>query len=59
MQPSIVLSSLSNPQLRKLIHERGFLFHSLRVRTVEPDMPEAVVVSFDALPALREAFGFT
>ena len=35
------------------------LFHPLRVRTVEPDTSEAVIVSFDVPPDLREAFGFT
>ncbi len=35
------------------------LFHPLRVRTVEPDTAEAVIVSFDVPPDLREAFGFT
>ncbi len=35
------------------------LFHPLRVRTVESDTAEAVIVSFDVPPDLREAFGFT
>ncbi|NML16658.1 1,2-phenylacetyl-CoA epoxidase subunit PaaE [Azohydromonas caseinilytica] len=35
------------------------LFHPLRVRAVIPDTPEAVVVSFDVPPELREVFGFT
>jgi ring-1,2-phenylacetyl-CoA epoxidase subunit PaaE len=35
------------------------LFHPLRVRAVEPDTPEAVVVSFDVPAALRQTFGFT
>lgn len=35
------------------------LFHSLRVRTVEPDTAEAVIVSFDVPPELRQTFGFT
>jgi ring-1,2-phenylacetyl-CoA epoxidase subunit PaaE len=35
------------------------LFHSLRVRTVQPDTAEAVVVSFDVPEALRPVFGFT
>ena len=35
------------------------LFHPLRVRAVEPDTAEAVIVSFDVPPSLREAFGFT
>ena len=35
------------------------LFHPLRVRAVESDTPEAVIVSFDVPPALRETFGFT
>ena len=35
------------------------LFHSLRVKAIEPDTPEAVVVSFEVPPELREVFGFT
>ena len=35
------------------------LFHSLRVRAIEPDTPEAVIVSFDVPENLREVFGFT
>jgi ring-1,2-phenylacetyl-CoA epoxidase subunit PaaE len=35
------------------------LFHDLTVRRIEPDTAEAVVVSFDVPPALRETFGFT
>ena len=35
------------------------LFHTLTVRAVEPDTPEAVVVSFDVPEALRGVFGFT
>jgi ring-1,2-phenylacetyl-CoA epoxidase subunit PaaE len=35
------------------------LFHPLRVRAVEPDTAEAVIVSFDVPIELREAFGFT
>ncbi len=35
------------------------IFHPLRVRTVEPDTQEAVVVSFDVPTELREVFGFT
>ncbi len=35
------------------------LFHTLKVRAVEPDTPEAVIVSFDVPPDLRETFGFT
>ena len=35
------------------------LFHPLTVRAVEPDTAEAVVVSFDVPPVLREVFGFT
>jgi ring-1,2-phenylacetyl-CoA epoxidase subunit PaaE len=35
------------------------LFHPLRVRAVEPDTAEAVIISFDVPPALRETFGFT
>jgi ring-1,2-phenylacetyl-CoA epoxidase subunit PaaE len=35
------------------------MFHPLRVRSIEPDTAEAVVVSFDVPPALREIFGFT
>jgi len=35
------------------------LFHRLRVRSIQPDTDEAVVVSFDVPPDLREVFGFT
>jgi ring-1,2-phenylacetyl-CoA epoxidase subunit PaaE len=35
------------------------LFHSLRVRAVQPDTAEAVVVTFDVPPELQPAFGFT
>lgn len=35
------------------------LFHPLRVRAIEPDTAEAVIVSFDVPEALRETFGFT
>ena len=35
------------------------MFHPLRVRTIEPDTQEAVIVSFDVPPDLREVFGFT
>src|SRR5690606_14257167 len=32
---------------------------SLRVRSIEPDTPEAVIVSFDVPPELQSVFGFT
>ena len=35
------------------------LFHPLRVRAVEPDTAEAVIVAFDVPPELRATFGFT
>lgn len=35
------------------------LFHPLRVRAIEPDTLEAVIVSFDVPADLREVFGFT
>ena len=35
------------------------LFHPLRVRAVEPDTAEAVIVSFDVPADLRQDFGFT
>ena len=35
------------------------LFHPLQVRRIEPDTQEAVIVSFDVPPDLREVFGFT
>lgn len=35
------------------------MFHPLRVRSVEPDTAEAVVVCFDVPEHLRETFGFT
>ena len=34
-------------------------FHPLRVREVQPDTAEAVIVSFDVPPELREVFSFT
>ena len=34
------------------------LFHPLRVRAIEPDTDEAVIVSFDVPPALRDVFSF-
>ena len=35
------------------------LFHDLRVRRIEPDTAEAVIVSFDVPNELRQVFGFT
>lgn len=35
------------------------LFHPLRVRAIEPDTDEAVIVSFEVPPELRSVFGFT
>jgi ring-1,2-phenylacetyl-CoA epoxidase subunit PaaE len=35
------------------------MFHPLRVRAIEPDTREAVIVSFDVPSELREVFGFT
>lgn len=35
------------------------LFHPLRVRSIERDTPEAVIVTFEVPPELREVFGFT
>ena len=35
------------------------IFHSLRVRAVQPDTAEAVVVSFDVPQQLQPVFGFT
>jgi ring-1,2-phenylacetyl-CoA epoxidase subunit PaaE len=35
------------------------LFHPLRVRAIEADTAEAVIVSFDVPPDLRAIFGFT
>jgi ring-1,2-phenylacetyl-CoA epoxidase subunit PaaE len=35
------------------------LFHPLAVRAIQPDTPEAVIVSFDVPPDLRAVFGFT
>ena len=37
----------------------SILFHPLRVRAVEPDTTEAVIVSFEVPPHLRQTFGFT
>ena len=35
------------------------LFHPLRVKAIEPDTAEAVIVSFEVPPDLQEVFGFT
>jgi hypothetical protein len=35
------------------------IFHPLRVRAVEPDTAEAVIVSFDVPEDLRAVFGFS
>jgi ring-1,2-phenylacetyl-CoA epoxidase subunit PaaE len=35
------------------------LFHDLTVRRIEPDTAEAVIVSFDVPPPLRETYAFT
>jgi ring-1,2-phenylacetyl-CoA epoxidase subunit PaaE len=35
------------------------LFHPLRVKAIEPDTAEAVIVSFEVPTELRETFGFT
>jgi ring-1,2-phenylacetyl-CoA epoxidase subunit PaaE len=35
------------------------MFHPLRVRAVQPDTPEAVIVTFDVPEDLRPVFGFT
>jgi ring-1,2-phenylacetyl-CoA epoxidase subunit PaaE len=35
------------------------LFHALKVRAIEPDTAEAVIVSFEVPPELRSVFGFT
>ena len=35
------------------------LFHSLRVRAIEPDTAEAVIITFEVPTELREIFGFT
>jgi ring-1,2-phenylacetyl-CoA epoxidase subunit PaaE len=35
------------------------LFHDLKVRRIEPDTAEAVVISFDVPPPLRETYAFT
>lgn len=37
----------------------NYSFHPLRVRSVEPDTPEAMIVSFDVPEELREVFNFT
>src|SRR5213594_390689 len=48
-----------------LTHQSGktnamsVMFHPLRVRSVQPDTAEAVVVSFDVPENLRTVFGFT
>ena len=33
-------------------------FHPLRVCAIEPDTAEAVIVSFEVPPELRQVFGF-
>ena len=35
------------------------LFHPLKVRAIEPDTAEAVIVSFEVPDDLRQTFGFT
>ncbi|HEX6018299.1 MAG TPA: FAD-binding oxidoreductase, partial [Burkholderiaceae bacterium] len=35
------------------------LFHPLRVRRIEPDTAEAVIVTFEVPTELRDVFGFT
>ncbi len=35
------------------------LFHALRVKRIEPDTPEAVILSFEVPTELREVFGYT
>ena len=35
------------------------IFHPLKVRAIEPDTAEAVIVSFDVPEPLRDVFGFT
>ncbi|HWT19393.1 MAG TPA: 1,2-phenylacetyl-CoA epoxidase subunit PaaE [Variovorax sp.] len=35
------------------------LFHPLRVKAIEPDTAEAVIVSFEVPPELQQVFGFT
>lgn len=35
------------------------MFHPLRVRAIQPDTPEAVIVSFDVPADLQQVFGFT
>jgi ring-1,2-phenylacetyl-CoA epoxidase subunit PaaE len=35
------------------------MFHPLRVRSIEPDTQEAVIVSFEVPQELRDVFGFT
>lgn len=35
------------------------LFHPLKVRAIEPDTAEAVIVTFEVPDALRQTFGFT
>jgi len=37
----------------------SIIFHPLRVRAVQPDTEEAVVVSFEVPPQLQAVFGFT
>ncbi len=37
----------------------SIIFHPLRVRAIEPDTQEAVIVTFDVPEELRDVFGFT
>ncbi|MDB5957899.1 1,2-phenylacetyl-CoA epoxidase subunit PaaE [Ramlibacter sp.] len=37
----------------------SLIFHPLRVRSVQPDTSEAVIVTFEVPPDLRPVFGFT
>jgi ring-1,2-phenylacetyl-CoA epoxidase subunit PaaE len=41
------------------VHAPSALFHPLRVRAIQPDTAEAVVVSFEVPEELRPVFGFT
>src|SRR5206468_3813881 len=45
--------------LRILQAAMSVIFHPLRVRAVQPDTSEAVIVSFDVPEELRPVFGFT
>ena len=57
--PSSTSSRSDSPRFTQASSPMSVIFHPLRVRSIEPDTQEAVVVSFDVPQELREVFGFT